>query len=1168
MNPIILTSIRKVIISLLCCIVLLTDTSTLFAQNYIRRRTPRDYFTTDAALDAATANAAKVQSAYQYFDGLGRPLQTVTVKGNPDATKDIIQPFAYDQFGRETRKFLPYSIVNTSGTYRPDALVGTNGYSNSAQKLFYSNSGLGYKETTTPYADVITEASPLNRMYEQGAPGDTWQPGTRTATGGRTAVTEYGTNNQVVFPATLTGNAGSQRVVYYYVDASGNLSRGTGVNEYFANGQLYLTTTKDENWDAADGCFGITEEYKNKEGQVILKRTYNRAAAAQMLSTYYVYDDQGNLRFILPPGSLPDAAKPVNDYLNNFCFQYKYDDRNHQVQKRIPGKGWEFMIYNKLDQVVMTQDPLQRNKAPQEWSITKYDMYGRIVITGIYQDAGTTADNNANTPSLTRLTALQSSVTNQTGTLWETRNSAGTEGYTIAAFPLTWYASLIINYYDDYSGIPNVPATFATPANASTMTKGLLTCTRTNVLGLTGAANTLYSFNFYDNDGRVTTTYKQHYYSGAVSNNNYDKITNTYNFNDQLTTATRQHYINVSGSPVLKVTVADQHIYDHVGRKIKSWQTLTGTPRTLLSSVVYNEVGQLRTKYLHITDTVTNNFKQQIDYAYNERGWLKTINKDAVTSPTATKVFGMELYYQDAVNKQYNGNIGSIDWHTKVPTGSGLYDQIQKYGYTYDDIDRLTLAQYNPGLTNQDKFNEEISYDVMSNIGTLKRKNSTTAGAYLNNLSYNYSSTSIGNRLWSVTDGTTPYTYTYDVNGNVLTDTRNQITNISYNLLNLPQTITRTPGNMTYTYDAEGEKLKKVSGGITREYIDGIEYNNGTLEFVATEEGRAIPVGAAYSYEYYLKDHLGNTRAGFKQDGSITQVQDYYAYGLIMNPGNAYSSSPINNYKYNGKEKQEETGQYDYGARFYDPVIARWTSVDPSADDEDQEIDSPYGYVANNPISRVDPDGKFWNIIVGAVVGAGVDYTFQVIGNYASGKRGVEAFTDIKWKSVAISGAAGALTSGSSAFIAKTALSPVAKSAVKELVGTAIDAGESILKQRTDPENKNGVTLSKTLSDVVSNKVAGAVTKGVEKKLNIGATVRHLDRAQRVAGRLPRAGRALAVKKLKMELNAKNGTQQAVTGYVGNAVQTASDWLRSITGGQVNTTQPSETVQRDNTKTN
>ena len=167
----------------------------------------------------------------------------------------------------------------------------------------------------------------------------------------------------------------------------------------------------------------------------------------------------------------------------------------------------------------------------------------------------------------------------------------------------------------------------------------------------------------------------------------------------------------------------------------------------------------------------------------------------------------------------------------------------------------------------------------------------------------------------------------------------------------------RTPGNITYFYDAGGRKVRKeVTGGTIRDYIDGIEYSSSGIEFITTEEGRAIPNGAAaYSYQYYIKDHLGNTRAMIDQSGAITQVQDYYAFGLEMNPGNSYSAGQDNRYKYNGKEKQDETGQYDYGARFYDPVIGRWTSVDPLA--EGTRRWSPYHYGLDNPIRFVDPDG-------------------------------------------------------------------------------------------------------------------------------------------------------------------------------------------------------------------
>ncbi|CAM6054699.1 unnamed protein product [Sphagnum tenellum] len=266
---------------------------------------------------------------------------------------------------------------------------------------------------------------------------------------------------------------------------------------------------------------------------------------------------------------------------------------------------------------------------------------------------------------------------------------------------------------------------------------------------------------------------------------------------------------------------------------------------------------------------------------------LTTATKTAVlnTMGNSTPDMLWKVNYYDDLGRPTN------EFQQHYLGGLGLTQSQESYAFTYDGINRLTLSSYTtPGALG--KFNEALH-----------------RGA--------------GNQLYGVADAGTATqsgTYTYDPNGNVLTDTRNQITNIQYNLLNLPQNVTRTPGNMTYLYDANGTKLEKVSGGIIRDYIEGIEYNNGTIEFIGTEEGRAIPIGGgSYSYEYYLKDHLGNTRAAVKDDGSIVQVQDYYAFGLEMNPGNSLSPSPPNQYLYNKKELQEELGQYDYGARFYDP---------------------------------------------------------------------------------------------------------------------------------------------------------------------------------------------------------------------------------------------------------
>ena len=158
-------------------------------------------------------------------------------------------------------------------------------------------------------------------------------------------------------------------------------------------------------------------------------------------------------------------------------------------------------------------------------------------------------------------------------------------------------------------------------------------------------------------------------------------------------------------------------------------------------------------------------------------------------------------------------------------------------------------------------------------------------------------------------------------------------------------------------YDAAGKKLKKISNGGITDYIDGIQYKNGAIEFIQTEFGVARSNVDHYSYEFNLNDHLGNVRYSFHTNpvtGVIDRLQndDYYPFGLRKS-GNPVSLT--NRYLYNGKELQEELGEYDYGARFYDPVIARWNVVDPLA--EQMRRHSPYNYGFNNPMRFIDPDG-------------------------------------------------------------------------------------------------------------------------------------------------------------------------------------------------------------------
>ncbi len=135
------------------------------------------------------------------------------------------------------------------------------------------------------------------------------------------------------------------------------------------------------------------------------------------------------------------------------------------------------------------------------------------------------------------------------------------------------------------------------------------------------------------------------------------------------------------------------------------------------------------------------------------------------------------------------------------------------------------------------------------------------------------------------------------------------------------------------------------------------------MEFSPIAEGFYDYENFRYIYQY--KDHLGNARLNFGRDenGNLftEDSNDYYPFGLnFINPlggtPQVYNpSATYKNYKYNGKELQE-TGMYDYGARFYMPDIGRWGVVDPLA-----ELDrrwSPYRYAYDNPIRFIDPDGR------------------------------------------------------------------------------------------------------------------------------------------------------------------------------------------------------------------
>jgi RHS repeat-associated protein len=255
----------------------------------------------------------------------------------------------------------------------------------------------------------------------------------------------------------------------------------------------------------------------------------------------------------------------------------------------------------------------------------------------------------------------------------------------------------------------------------------------------------------------------------------------------------------------------------------------------------------------------------------------------------------------------------------------------------------------------------------------------------LDNMTYTYTAGS--NKISSIADAAlatqggfraSSGAFTYDVNGNQISNAAKGITSITYNHLNLPSNITLS-GSRTidFTYAADGTKLRKVvktgaTINLVQEYVNGIEYRGTaipatTIEGIYHAEGRLYNNAGTWQREYIIKDHLGDTRITYcdiNNDGviatpsEILQENNYDAFGYGLDGVYMNHSNPDNLYQYNGKEKNDDhgIGMYDYGARWYDAGVGSFNTKDPMA--SKYSMLSPYAFVANNPIRFLDPDGN------------------------------------------------------------------------------------------------------------------------------------------------------------------------------------------------------------------
>ncbi|AZA84895.1 sugar-binding protein [Chryseobacterium lactis] len=917
-----------------------------------------NYVQTKTYLDYNGSQPTKSSETVQYFDGLGRPKQVVGIKASPQG-KDVVTHIEYDAFGRQVKDYLP---IPQSGTQNGAIYTSPLGNASSiygGEKIF---------------SEKILENSPLDRIQQQIQVGNDW--------GSKPVKFDY---------EAVTIADGVRKFITTTSWVNGATQSVLAEDWLYRDGQLFKNTITDE-----DG--NKTVEFKNSRGQTVVVR---KIVNGEYADTHYVYNEYDQLAFVLPPLASIRGDIVANTVKHDeLCYQYHYDGRNRLVEKKLPGKGWEYMVYDKQDRLVATQDANLNAKG--QWIYTKYDELGRVAITGIATGSDRSQEqaivNGYGSNNVTRLNTV----------LFNRQGMDVYYGNPDNTYPNStkWVSLLSLNYYDSYPGYSFNPSFPATIQGEPTLTPTPSSDGRsTNSLPLVSLVknieddNWTKNYTYYDLKGRAIGSYSINHLGG------YTKTESKLNFSGTQQMAVTRHKRLTTDTEKI---ITENFEYDHQNRLLVHKHQVDSNPVEILTQNTYNELSQVSNK------KVANNL-QSIDYAYNIRGWMTKINDPANLNG---KLFGYELRYNNPpytniATGKYNGNIAEIDWR------NASEDVLKRYSYSYDALNRLKDAIYTePGTTNpyNNNFNENLTYDLNGNILTLKRNAvpvTGTTATQVDDLQYQYT----GNRLNQVIENAMNNTgyeggnniIDYDPNGNMINMKDKGIQSIVYNYLNLPNAIGITQvnpagkvstTNIAHMYRADGIKLRKtfvqsayMGLPIQRmtDYLDGFQYSyidNGTgcftcktenayeeqayrkiiipvipgdpkwiLDFVPTAEGFYSFTENRYIYQY--KDHLGNARVSFAKNSAgvleVTDTNSYYPFGLNHIGGFKGLLSGYYNYKYNGKELQE-TGMYDYGARMYMPDLGRWGVVDPLA--ETSRRWSPYTYAFNNPIRFIDPDGR------------------------------------------------------------------------------------------------------------------------------------------------------------------------------------------------------------------
>lgn len=821
-------------------------------------------------------------TSISYIDGMGRPCRYVT-NSLGMAGMYVSSMTLYDECNRPSKVFFSIPIGHTP-------YFVTEQVFQPLSQSYYMD-GTAYKKTAY---------DGLQRITSIFRGGDLWRENNKSM------ATEYGINNAPV-----------KRYVPFVLN--GKLQEKTA----YSAGRLHMEKTTDE-----DGK--TLTIYKNMLGQKVLERR------DMDVDTYYVYDDIGNLRFVLSPNY------QVDENLETSAYEYRYDGKGRCVWKRLPGAQHVQIWYDNNDRVIFEQDAVMRSKGLSRFYL--YDGLGRLTIQGITK--------NTDYSCLDATTVFS--------------NNAGFQntGYVLKQAVINPSELEVVNYYDTYDFL-QCPA-FAkfckaiSQESATHLPMGL----QTGSMYMTSQGDTLYKCFFYNKQGLLEKE------NALYPNNAILSRKISYSFTDQPI----EENVTITRNPyTYEYKILNKYsLYNDKIEKVEL--ILPGKAPKLIAKYSYDDIGRL-VSVTHGEQAETTN------YRYDFHG---------ATVSISSKSFSENLFYAvtDFGTPCYNGNISSMTWKTSNE------DVLRGYTYSYDGLNRLLISIYGEGQdlsANKNNYTENIlEYDGNSSVRHLQRygrKNDGTFGV-VDDLLFVMD----GNHIVSITDKsdrllyansfdfkqTSDASYTYNANGSLTMDPNKGMT-ISYDNFGTPKFVSFNNGNsISYAYTCKGEKISvlhqtnplsplssdmerlsvenQASMSLMMEYVGDVILEQGSMSRILFKDGY-------YSFSdslchYFTKDHLGSIRTVVDERGVLEQVNHYYPFGGLY--GDVCYNASFQEMKYNGKALDRMYGLdwYDYGARMFDSAVLSWWKMDPLA--ESTPYLSPYSYCGGNPVRRIDHEGMFF----------------------------------------------------------------------------------------------------------------------------------------------------------------------------------------------------------------